>query len=278
MNDLMSIKRVSTFERILAAYANAGIDLHNALDGGAGSGATAKAMLTHLGESAHVYAFEPFPGNHRFFLDCGPRIELIPKALAEISKTMSFHVPSVVSADTEWGKRGMAGYSSVGFLRNTDDLKTDPKTILVDCVRADDVISDKEKIGFIKLDLQGGELNALKGMTRLLKSASVLWVEFIGKDPFLLDYIIDSGYIVFDTEYFFMGRPTDEAQKLFDVSRQDITLSTNASAWFGFKKRPWNDFMSEFKNYQDAFKLVQTDLLCINKEYVDQFLAAGRYL
>lgn len=108
-------------------------------------------------------------------------------------------------------------------------------------------------------------------MPRLLRNASVLWVEFIGKDPLLLDYIIDSGFIVFDTEYFFMGKPTDAARELFDVSRENITLSTNATAWFGFKKKPWNDFNVEFK-------LVQTDLLCINRACVDQFLAAGRYL
>ncbi len=173
-----------------------------------------------------------------------------------------------------WGKRGMIGYSSMGYLRQTEG----PNTIVVDCVRADDIVAESEEVGFVKLDLQGGELNALKGMPRILENASVLWIEYIGKDTLLLDYIIDSGFVVFDTEYFFMGDPTDEARKLFDVSREGITLSTNATAWFGFKMKPWGDFKAEFKYCQDAFKMVQTDLLCINKKSIDQFLCAARYL
>jgi FkbM family methyltransferase len=180
MNDLMSVKRISSFESVLAAYKKSGIDLHNALDGGAGSGATARAMLKHLSEDAHIYAFEPFPGNHRFFIDADHRIELIPKALAESNKIMPFYVSSTVAEGSAWGKIDMAGYSSVGYLAEID-CTNNSKCIKVDCIRADEVISKNIHIGFIKLDLQGGELNALKGMPRLLSTASLFWIEYLGK-------------------------------------------------------------------------------------------------
>ena len=276
MNELMSALKISSFEKILLAYRKAGINLNSCLDGGAGSGSTAKSMLNHITDRSFIYAFEPFPGNHRFFWDCDHRVKLIPVALAERAKKMPFFVPSVVTEDSEWGRRGMAGYSSVGFLKDTDE--TSANSIMVVCVKADDVVPKDQSVGFIKLDLQGGELNALKGMPRIMSNTYIMWIEYIGKDPLLIDFIIDSGFIVFDTEYFFMGDPTDKAKSLFEVSRERITLSTNATAWFGFKKKPWNNFKEEFKHIQDNMKMVQTDLLCVNKKHLDKFLHAVRFL
>src|SRR5688572_17318635 len=146
MNELLSARRVSSFEPILAAYKKAGIELRSSIDGGAGAGYTATQIIGNT--SGAVYAFEPFPGNHRFFGKLDPRIKLIPKALYHENSRMSFRVSSVVSAESEWGRRGMTGYSSLGYLvneRKDDDLQ-------VECVRADKVI--KEPIDFVKLDLQ----------------------------------------------------------------------------------------------------------------------------
>lgn len=278
MNDLMSVRKISSFGTVLAAYKKAGIDLRNALDGGAGSGSTAKQMLNYLSDDAHIYAFEPFLGNHRFFAKSDHRIELIPKALAESNKSMTFYVPSTVGENSKWGKHGMTGYSSVGYLQEIGDATPNAMFTTVDCVRADDFISQNDQVGFIKLDLQGGELNALKGMPRLLSIASFLWIEYIGTDPLLYDFLVSSDFIVFDTEYFFLGEPTDEAREIFDVSKEGVTLSTGATAWFGFKKMPWSDFRAEFQKYRTTLKMVQTDFLCINKKKVDQFLRAAPYL
>lgn len=240
-------------------------------------------MLNNLSDDAHIYAFEPFPGNHRFFSQSDHRIELIPKALAEANKTMNFYVSSIVGENSKWGKVDMTGYSSVGYLREEGDIqpnqtKLNPKIITVDCVRADDVISPNDPVGFIKLDLKGGELNPLKGMPRLLSNASFLWIEYLGKDPLLYDFLVSSGYIVFDTEYLFIGDPTDDAREIFDVSKEKVILSTGATAWFGFKKKPWNDFKSEFVKYQNTLKMIQTDFLCINKQKIAQFFQAAAYL
>lgn len=50
MNDLMSIKRISSFTPLLAAYAKVNGGNHfDAIDGGAGSGATLRLMFPYLG-------------------------------------------------------------------------------------------------------------------------------------------------------------------------------------------------------------------------------------
>lgn len=55
----------------------------------------------------------------------------------------------------------MAGYSSLGSLSAPrDNIHTN---IEVECFRGDDVIDPAISIDFVKLDLQGGKLNALKG-------------------------------------------------------------------------------------------------------------------
>jgi FkbM family methyltransferase len=272
MNDLLSIKRVSSFEMLLSAYAkaNGGLNDFDAIDGGAGMGSTSRQMMKFMREGNSVYAFEPFPGNHRFFKAEENGIRFIPKALADQEKIMTFRVPSVVTEDSVWGGKGMTGYSSVGYLV-PNGTATD-QDIQVECVCADNVIPAASNIGFVKLDLQGGELSALRGMTRILEAAKLLWVEFTGQTG-LLDFLIEHDYIVFDTEYFLMGQPTAESRLIFDISKTDVMLSTNKLAWFGFRKRPWKNFEIEFARAKKEFSMVQTDLVCINKRYFSEFVA-----
>lgn len=270
MNDLLSAIRVSQFSQLLTAYRKAGVDLGNAIDGGAGSGSTAKQMLPLI--SGRVYAFEPFPGNHRFFKGIDPRIQLIPKALAETKKTMAFKVSSVVSENSLWGRqKGMVGYSSVGHLAGQNE----GAGMEVECVRGDIAVPDR--VGFVKLDLQGGELNALNGMARLLQDVPLMWVEYMGHEG-LYDFIVNKGFMVFDTEYFFLGEPTQRTKDLFEVSREGVPLSTGKTAWFGFKRHPWQNFKEEFIRYKKELGLVQTDLACINKRHLEEFKHAIQYL
>jgi len=278
MNELMSIKHLCDFVVVLEAYKKAKIDLHNALDGGAGWGETSNSIAKVLKKTGKVYAFEPFIGNHKFFKNYDKRIVLVQKALAENNQKKRFIVNSSVSEDSVWGRRGMTGYSSLGHICRTEQESLDVRSLEVEGVRADDEIPVSERIGFVKLDLQGGELNALKGMPRIVENALFLWIEYIGDQPSLLQYIVDQNYMVFDTEYLFIGEPSEEAREWFDVSKQNIVLSTNVPAWYGFKKKPWNHFESEFAYCKKKFQMVQTDFLCINKAYVDAFSKALKFI
>jgi FkbM family methyltransferase len=275
MNDLLAAKGIDSFTTLLQAYQKAGVDLGNCVDGGAGSGSTAKQMLRHLSADSVCYAFEPFPGNHRFFDGIDPRVILVPKAMDAEQRQFKFRVSSVVQKDSEWGKKGMVGYSSVGYLTNTvldGDISID-----VECVRTDHVIPADKRIGFVKLDLQGGELNALKGMSRFLADVPLMWIEYTGQRG-LMDYIIDQDFLVFDTEYFFMGSPSEEARQLFKVARENYTLSTGKTAWFGFKRKPWNDYHQEFATYRKELGMVQTDLVCVNRRHLDDFIKSAPFL
>src|SRR5690606_38018073 len=164
MNNLMSDLRLKSFEKVLRAYTVAGGSLGDIIDGGAGAGLKSKAMLAEMPPGTIYHAFEPFPGNHRFFQNLDEHIRLIPKALAEQRKPSAFRGSSRVQADSHWGQQNMEGYSSVGRLVDKDV----PGAFEVSCVRADEEIAEISRVGTVKLDLQGGELNALQGMTRFL--------------------------------------------------------------------------------------------------------------
>jgi FkbM family methyltransferase len=277
MNDLMAIKKVASFETLLSAYAkaNGGRNDFDAIDGGAGKGSTARGMLKHLSPSSIVYAFEPFPGNYRFFKPEETQIIFIKKALAETGKRMTFRVPSVVLENSVWGKNGGVGYSSVGYL--TNGAPSSEKDIQVDCVSADSEIPASSNIGFIKLDLQGGELNALRGMGRILGSTKLMWVEFTNQ-PGLLDFLAYSDFIVFDTEYFILGEKNETSLAVFELTKSDVALSTGKKAWFGFRKYAWKNFEQEFSKARIELKMVQTDLVCVNKKYLQEFINALSYL
>lgn len=270
MNNLFAALRLADFAPLLMASRAAGIDIRTMIDGGAAAGHSTRQMLKCAHPEAVCYAFEPFPGNFRFLEDLGSKVIVRKEALAEEAKTATFQVSSVVSADSAWGQRGLEGYSSVGFL--TEKPRADVMALEVPCVRADAIIDPATPVDFVKLDLQGGELNALRGMTGFLDQPLAMWIEYSGQ-PGLAEFLTEAGYLLFDTEYFGVGSPDAETRHQFDVTRENVVLSTGKEAWFGFKRTPWTNYPEEFAELRRRKILVQTDLVCINRRRLKEFCA-----
>lgn len=239
-------RRVESFTELLDT------SFEVALDGGAGSGSTARQMIS-AGVS-HVHAFEPFKGNHRFF-DDNPAITLHKTALGSKRGKANFYVSSTVKTGTP-GWEGHEGYSSVGMLRRRTPLQWLKPGFFskVPVVRADDVV---ERADFIKLDLQGGEADAFSGMQRLLSGARMLWVELIS-DMRILDAIERAGFEVFSTPLLLYDYHTIEGVDVFKESPSSTGL-TYLHAW---KREPWRDFRSEFTAMKSK-GLIQTDILAL---------------
>ncbi len=93
---------------------------------------------------------------------------------------------------TEERERWGRGTSYNGFI---DDGKSAAPTVDVKVVRIEDDLTEAPH--FIKLDLQGGELEAIKGTGKFLVDVKVLYVEtqLLGKEN-TCRYLSDSGFLV----------------------------------------------------------------------------------
>ncbi len=273
-NQLMHISALC-FSDLMKAYVEAGEAFKYCIDGGAGAGDTALRMLPYLEDKGKIYAFEPFPGNFRFFDSLGnansTRIRLIKKALYRDQCKKNFFVSSTVQPDQPWGKQGKEGYSSVGrLIDNQDRANNKNKYFIVDCIAADQAIRPQHKVDFIKLDLQGGELDALMGMNRIITEPHFMWVEF-SNQPGLLDFLYENGFIIFETIYLFKGQPLYNLDEFRVVGTTE--LSTGHTAWYGFHQIPWGpDFKDEFQLYRQKYGMIQTDIVCVHHTKYTNFI------
>ena len=124
------------------------------LDVGANKGVYAYAMLAH---SAAVHAFEPNPKVFSVLQRwAGNRVQLHPLALSSESGSADLLVP-----------RTKAGYSNQGASLSEVKVSGEHGTVRVDAVRLDELALPP--VGFIKIDVEGFELEVLKGAAETLR-------------------------------------------------------------------------------------------------------------
>jgi FkbM family methyltransferase len=288
VSPLLSRAEIFSFDTILRARASALGPLSVSIDGGAGWGDTAKTIIESTADDGVVHAFEPFPGNHRFFNDCDSRIKLYKFAIADQEGSATFVVPQVVQASDAWADKGMSGYSSVGYLQgaNQDPLWKRTARQLRDVVQTtskpgmqsiDVKVTTVSKtvsaahIDFVKLDLQGAELKALIGFGGLLDAVDMLWVEF-SNQPGLFEFLRARGFLLFDTNYLCVGASADLLAAAGLEGRQNLTLSTSKDAVLARRLNEESDYLEWFARARKSAGVWQTDLLCVNPSFIPGFL------
>ena len=114
-------------------------------------------------KSKKVYTFEPMPSmierlkHHIKINHLENKLELVTKALSNENGTMRFSLPSAANSGT--------ATTILGRKANTDEI------IEVEAITLDEFIAKNNitgRIDLIKIDIEGAELFALQGMTKLL--------------------------------------------------------------------------------------------------------------
>ena len=124
-----------------------------------------------VGPAGKVYSFECDPSNARFLRHnvalngYGEAVRIVTKAAANHSGVARFIIDSASS-----------GRGSLALEREADN------TIEVECTAVDDVIESQEQIGIVKIDIEGTEVDALRGMERTLSRMEDL-VMFVECNP-----------------------------------------------------------------------------------------------
>lgn len=136
------------------------------VDIGAHVGLFALPATKWVGETGRVVAFEPHPDNYKMLMQniernfCATTIEAIQSAVSDIAKTVHLHTSTFNTGDHQLFHRGN---------RNT---------IEVPCTTLDTFFDSDEQVDVIKMDLQGAEAAAFRGMQRVLEdnaNIKIIW-------------------------------------------------------------------------------------------------------
>jgi FkbM family methyltransferase len=274
------------------------LDLRLCVDVGAAAGEVTRRIRMAGGCNTRVVAFEPYAGNHVFFdrsihgLD---NIHLIKKAVTDRLGRATFTVPLVVQG-IEQGWEQRVGYSSVGFLssgqgvgqRMLDKLsgRPRPQTLTVDTTSIDEEFAG-QKIDFMKVDVQGGEADVLKGSTRMLEASliDILYIEWFG-DPRVVAALAEHDYRLYDSTYVVghktAGRERADTHQLEEIGFEildELKLSTGKVAYELVLTRDDVSPAEAMARVKAAgLSWIQTDLIAISGEASTRFQdAVGRY-
>lgn len=173
----------------------------SAVDVGVFSGRHLLAMANCVKPGGHVYGFEPIPGLARLVTaEATMRgvvdiVRISNCALADFSGTTTFNY---VKAD-----RGYSGLKA----RKSEGKVLKGETIEVGVTTLDKAIPADADIRFIKLDIEGGELWALRGGTELIERCCPVISLEVGRSAYsaygvtagdIADFFYGRGYLIAD--------------------------------------------------------------------------------
>lgn len=139
-------------------------------DVGANKGEWSKHMLRYLGEGSHIFQFEPALYCRNFLRKMDlPRTTLIEAAVGEAPGHAVLFSPNQGSGIASLHRRRDSYFDDKEFFEEK-----------IEVVTIDDVIEERqiEFVDFMKMDLEGHELAALKGARRSMESGRIKALSF----------------------------------------------------------------------------------------------------
>tara|TARA_B100000508_G_scaffold48272_1_gene37471 strand:- start:12522 stop:13238 length:717 start_codon:yes stop_codon:yes gene_type:complete len=171
----------------------------NCIDVGCHKGEILDMILENASEGKH-FAFEPIPS---FFNDLKLKYDgqatVLPYALSNEQGTTTFHYVKNAPAYSGINKRSYKVKTP-----EIDQIEVEKRTL-------DSTIPEDHKIHFMKIDVEGGEFDVLKGSSRILDKDHPLLIfefgngasEFYHAQPEnFFDYLADFNYGIFTLERF----------------------------------------------------------------------------
>ena len=256
------------------------------IDGGAGWGDTATTLANYSDINAVIHAFEPFSKNHRFFDELDKRIRLHKCALSDHKRHELFIMPSRVTSNNQWSNRGLDGYSSLGYLskrpmalaylsylkqmvKAASVLKFNdmPSIKMIECVSIDQQFAGQQ-IDFVKLDLQGGEFDALRGATVSMPFIRSFFVEFTG-DFRVIDILNQFGFACRATNFMTIGISKGVLKEHNLVPISDELLSNGRQALISKCGSSQVLFRQVFESLK-SHGFVQTDIFALRKDLIHE--------
>lgn len=235
------------------------------VDAGAAAGHMTSLALKYSPQSRAI-CFEPFPGNWPFIEKtlAGKNAAIIKAALAEKSGEARFFVGSTAKAEGQWAN--FPGYSSVGYIVAEGETRPENKMIIVPVTTVDEHVKDRVLI--FKIDVQGGELNTLKGAeTTFRHGVDIAYVEFNGEIE-VLNFLHERGYVIFDHRYLITPLRADADLSFWEITKS-FHLSTGQASHYGWPARTPqdpSDYCEMFKIENGKIGSVYTDIVAVRED------------
>jgi len=131
--------------------------------------------------------------------------------------------------------------------------------------RGDDDLPSNASIDLLKIDIQGGELKALRGLEKHLSAIDFLWVEYTGSQPGLLRYLRKHDFVLFESAYVFEFGDLGVLARRSFIPIDELDLAPGLKGLKARKVRPWVNFGVEFQYLKRFERMIQTDLACIRR-------------
>jgi FkbM family methyltransferase len=176
------------------------------IDAGANIGYMTSILGVRVGPRGKVICFEPNPQVFESLRDnvenwkqdprCGT-FELQQAALGETTGSARLHM-------NDW----FLTNQGISWISDQVEIRKDVRVIEVPLRHLDQVVDEGGTVGVLKMDVQGQELNVLRGAARLLKQYAVRDIVFEEEAPYPAkthEYLKSLGYAVFGIAETFSG-------------------------------------------------------------------------
>jgi FkbM family methyltransferase len=188
-----------------------------AVDAGANIGYTASILGARLGGKGQVLCFEPHP---QVFASLRNNVAV----WANNARCAKFDLHQQALGSHDGKATLLTGdwfTTNRGTARIGTGAKEDGQEVLsIEMVQLDTIVKEQDEIGVMKIDVEGAELEVLRGMSRLLAGHSVRDILFEETRSFPAPthrYLRERGYSIFGLEESFGGvRLLPDASPRFD--------------------------------------------------------------
>lgn len=158
------------------------------LDVGSNYGFVSLALQTHLPAESSIYAFEPHPDIFKAF----------SQSIQFNNFNNIFLFNNAVGNETKEIELNLYGQSSNILKKN---LKQQSSSIPIGQLKLDEFLKEKNMVpDYIKIDVDGYELEVLKGLSETIKNYKPILVVEPNEDRRVIDFLIANNYTLLDAD------------------------------------------------------------------------------